>query len=181
MLQQVVAMLARPERAHWPTVHVNCSSYSITRPEFSSEVLGLLAHHGVAPSRICLELTEGALVAEPDLARKAMKHLADNGVSVVLDDFGAGFSSLSYVHQYHFSGLKIDKSFTLELTTSSRSRAIVRAIVRMAESLGLTVVAEGVEDADTLQLLREMGAGQAQGYYFSMPVPQEKLDLSALA
>jgi diguanylate cyclase (GGDEF)-like protein len=181
MLQQVVAMLAEPEHAHWPTVHVNCSSYSITRSEFSSEVLGLLSHHGVAPSRICLELTEGALVAEPELARQAMKHLADNGVSVVLDDFGAGFSSLSYVHQYHFSGLKIDKSFTLELTTSSRSRAIVRAIVRMAESLGLTVVAEGVEDADTLQLLREMGAGQAQGYYFSMPVPREKLDLSALA
>ncbi|MGA3680862.1 sensor domain-containing phosphodiesterase [Pseudomonas graminis] len=180
MLQQVVAILAHPDHAHWPTVHVNCSSYSITRPEFSSEVLGLLSQHGVAPSRICLELTEGALVAEPELARQAMKHLADNGVSVVLDDFGAGFSSLSYVHQYHFSGLKIDKSFTLELTTSSRSRAIVRAIVRMAESLGLTVVAEGVEDAATLDLLRDMGAGQAQGYYFSMPVPQDRLDLSAL-
>jgi predicted signal transduction protein with EAL and GGDEF domain len=180
MLQQVVVILAHPDHAHWPTVHVNCSSYSITRPEFSSEVLGLLSQHGVAPSRICLELTEGALVAEPELARQAMKHLADNGVSVVLDDFGAGFSSLSYVHQYHFSGLKIDKSFTLELTTSSRSRAIVRAIVRMAESLGLTVVAEGVEDAATLELLRDMGAGQAQGYYFSMPVPQDKLDLSAL-
>jgi diguanylate cyclase (GGDEF)-like protein len=180
MLQKVVAILAHPDHAHWPTVHVNCSSYSITRPEFSSEVLGLLSEHGVAPSRICLELTEGALVAEPELARQAMKHLADNGVSVVLDDFGAGFSSLSYVHQYHFTGLKIDKSFTLELTTSPRSRAIVRAIVRMAESLGLTVVAEGVEDAATLQLLREMGAGQAQGYYFSMPVPQDKLDLSGL-
>jgi diguanylate cyclase (GGDEF)-like protein len=180
MLQSVVAILAQPDHSHWPTVHVNCSSYSITRPEFSSEVLGLLELHGVAPSRICLELTEGALVAEPDLARQAMKHLADNGVSVVLDDFGAGFSSLSYVHQYHFTGLKIDKSFTLELTTSSRSRAIVRAIVRMAESLGLTVVAEGVEDAATLQLLREMGAGQAQGYYFSVPLPQEQLDLSSL-
>lgn len=180
MLQSVVAILAQPDHAHWPTVHVNCSSYSITRPEFSSEVLGLLELHGVQPSRICLELTEGALVAEPDLARQAMKHLADNGVSVVLDDFGAGFSSLSYVHQYHFTGLKIDKSFTLELTTSSRSRAIVRAIVRMAESLGLTVVAEGVEDAATLQLLREMGAGQAQGYYFSVPLPQEELDLSSL-
>ncbi|MFJ3487589.1 EAL domain-containing protein [Pseudomonas sp. NPDC090202] len=181
MLQQVVAMLAQPCHAHWPTVHVNCSSYSISRPEFAGEVLGLLRQHDVAPSRICLELTEGALVAEPELARQTMKELADNGVSVVLDDFGAGFSSLSYVHQYHFSGLKIDKSFTLELTTSSRSRAIVRAIVRMAESLGLSVVAEGVEDAATLQLLREMGAGQAQGYYFSMPVPQERLDLSGLA
>lgn len=181
MLQSVVAILAQPEHAHWPPVHVNCSSYSITRTEFSSEVLGLLAEYGVAPSRICLELTEGALVAEPELARQAMKHLADNGVSVVLDDFGAGFSSLSYVHQYHFSGLKIDKSFILELSASPRSRAIVRAIVRMAESLGLSVVAEGVEDAETLALLCDMGAGQAQGYYFSRPVPKEALNLSRLA
>jgi diguanylate cyclase (GGDEF)-like protein len=175
MLTCVARILARPEHAHWPPVHVNCSSYSITRAEFAADVLALLAQHQLAPERICLELTEGALVAEPDQARKTMKHLAEHGVSVVLDDFGAGFSSLSYVHQYHFSGLKIDKSFILELTSSPRSRAIVRAIVRMAESLDLTVVAEGVEDAETLELLREMGAGQAQGYYFSRPVSQEQL------
>jgi EAL domain-containing protein (putative c-di-GMP-specific phosphodiesterase class I) len=178
MLQCVVAILARPGNEHWPTVHVNCSSYSITRPEFAGEVLALLARHDMSPARICLELTEGALVAEPELARQSMKHLADHGVSVVLDDFGAGFSSLSYVHQYHFSGLKIDKSFILELTTSSRSRAIVRAIVRMAESLDLSVVAEGVEDQATLDLLREIGAGQAQGYFFAVPQPEEKLVLS---
>jgi diguanylate cyclase (GGDEF)-like protein len=181
MLHSVVAILAQPEHLHWPTVHVNCSSYSITRGEFSGEVLSLLQQYGVAPYRICLELTEGALVAEPALARQTMKHLADNGVSVVLDDFGAGFSSLSYVHQYHFTGLKIDKSFMLELTTNQRSRAIVRAIVRMAESLDLSVVAEGVEDAETLALLRDMGAGNAQGYFFSVPLPKEDLKLSLLA
>jgi EAL domain-containing protein (putative c-di-GMP-specific phosphodiesterase class I) len=175
MLTCVARILAQPEHSHWPPVHINCSSYSITRPDFADDVLALLAQHRLAPGRICLELTEGALVAEPDQARKTMKQLAEQGVSVVLDDFGAGFSSLSYVHQYHFSGLKIDKSFILELTSSPRSRAIVRAIVRMAESLDLTVVAEGVEDAETLELLREMGAGQAQGYYFSRPVPQEQL------
>ena len=178
MLRRVVEILARPGNEHWPTVHVNCSSYSITRPEFAGEVLTLLANYEMAPSRICLELTEGALVAEPELARQSMKQLADHGMSVVLDDFGAGFSSLSYVHQYHFSGLKIDKSFTLELTTSARSRAIVRAIVRMAESLDLTVVAEGVEDQATLDLLREIGAGQAQGYFFAVPLPEDKLLLS---
>ncbi|MFJ4142943.1 EAL domain-containing protein [Pseudomonas sp. NPDC089734] len=178
MLQRVIAILADPANAHWPPVHVNCSSYSITRPEFASEVLTLLQDYGVAPSRLCLELTEGALVADPEQARQSMKQLSDNGMSVVLDDFGAGFSSLSYVHQYHFSGLKIDKSFVLELTTSSRSRAIVRAIVRMAESLDLTVVAEGVEDHATLELLRGMGAGQAQGYHFAVPLPLEQLDLS---
>lgn len=178
MLQCVVAILARPGNEHWPTVHVNCSSYSITRPEFASEVLAMLARYDMPPARICLELTEGALVAEPELARQTMKQLADHGMSVVLDDFGAGFSSLSYVHQYHFSGLKIDKSFILELTTSSRSRAIVRAIVRMAESLDLTVVAEGVEDQQTLDLLREIGAGQAQGYFFAVPQPEDKLLLN---
>ena len=130
---------------------------------------------------MCLELTEGALVAEPDLARRTMQRLADNGMSVVLDDFGAGFSSLSYVHQYRFSGLKVDKSFILELTASARSRAIVRAIVRMAESLDLTLVAEGVEDAATLAVLRDMGAAQAQGYYFDKPMPLEQLMRSPLA
>jgi diguanylate cyclase (GGDEF)-like protein len=181
MLTRVAAILAKPEHADWPPVHVNCSSYSMTRPEFADDVLALLARHGVAPSRICLELTEGALVAEPDLARRSMQRLADHGMSVVLDDFGAGFSSLSYVHQYRFSGLKIDQSFIFELTTSPRSRAIVRAIVRMAESLDLTLVAEGVENAETLAALREMGAAQAQGYYFAEPMPLEELLLTTLA
>jgi len=175
MLRCVASILARPENGHWPPVHVNCSSYSITRPEFAEEVLELLETFGVSPRRICLELTEGALVAEPELARQSMQKLSDQGMSVVLDDFGAGFSSLSYVHQFRFTGLKIDKSFILELTSSSRSRAIVRAIVRMAESLGLSVVAEGVEDAEALTLLREMGTGQAQGYHFARPMAVEAL------
>ncbi|WP_223505019.1 EAL domain-containing protein [Pseudomonas sp. GL-RE-29] len=181
MLNSIAVILAQPQHANWPPVHVNCSSYSMTRPDFATDVLALLAQHGVAPSRICLELTEGALVAEPAIARQTMQQLADNGMSVVLDDFGAGFSSLSYVHQYRFSGLKIDKSFIFELTTSARSRAIVRAIVRMAESLDLSVVAEGVEDEATLVLLREMGAGQAQGYYFAKPMGLEMLLATALA
>ncbi len=180
MLNSIAEILALPEHANWPPVHVNCSSYSMTRADFASDVLALLARHDVAPSRICLELTEGALVAEPAMARLTMQQLADNGMSVVLDDFGAGFSSLSYVHQYRFSGLKIDKSFIFELTTSARSRAIVRAIVRMAESLDLSVVAEGVEDEATLVLLREMGAGQAQGYYFAKPMGLQALLATSL-
>ncbi|MDR6957823.1 diguanylate cyclase (GGDEF)-like protein [Pseudomonas brassicacearum] len=180
MLTSVAVILAQPQHANWPPVHVNCSSYSMARPDFAKDVLALLARYNVAPSRICLELTEGALVAEPAIARLTMQQLADNGMSVVLDDFGAGFSSLSYVHQYRFSGLKIDKSFILELTTSSRSRAIVRAIVRMAESLDLSVVAEGVEDEATLLLLREMGAGQAQGYYFAKPMGLQALLATSL-
>ena len=181
MLERVAAILSNAHYAHWPPVHVNCSSYSMTRPEFADDVLSLLRRYRVSPSRLCLELTEGALVAEPDLARRTMQRLADNGMSVVLDDFGSGFSSLSYVHQYQFSGLKIDKSFILELTESARSRAIVRAIVRMAESLDLTLVAEGVEDAATLAVLREMGAAQAQGYFFDHPLPLDALTRTSLA
>lgn len=181
MLERVAAVLSNERFAHWPPVHVNCSSYSMTRPEFADDVLALLRRYRVSPSRVCLELTEGALVAEPDLARRTMQRLADNGMSVVLDDFGSGFSSLSYVHQYQFSGLKIDKSFILELTRSPRSRAIVRAIVRMAESLDLTLVAEGVEDAATLAVLRDMGAAQAQGYFFDKPLPLEALTRESLA
>ncbi|KXV02600.1 diguanylate phosphodiesterase [Caballeronia megalochromosomata] len=181
MLERVAAILSNARFAHWPPVHVNCSSYSMTRPEFADDVLALLRRYRVSPSRVCLELTEGALVAEPALARRTMQRLADNGMSVVLDDFGAGFSSLSYVHQYQFTGLKIDKSFILELTESPRSRAIVRAIVRMAESLDLTLVAEGVEDAATLAVLRDMGAAQAQGYFFDKPLPLDALTRASLA
>ncbi|SAK62143.1 diguanylate cyclase/phosphodiesterase with PAS/PAC sensor(s) [Caballeronia temeraria] len=181
MLERVAEILSNARFAHWPPVHVNCSSYSMTRPEFADDVLALLRRYRVSPSRVCLELTEGALVAEPDLARRTMQRLADNGMSVVLDDFGAGFSSLSYVHQYQFTGLKIDKSFILELTESPRSRAIVRAIVRMAESLDLTLVAEGVEDAATLAVLRDMGAAQAQGYFFDKPLPLDALTRASLA
>ncbi|WP_240655415.1 EAL domain-containing protein [Paraburkholderia phosphatilytica] len=175
MLAKVAAILARPEHAGWPPVHVNCSSYSMTRPDFADDVFALLQSHGVAPARICLELTEGALIAEPDIARQTMQRLADHGLSVVLDDFGTGFSSLSYVHQYRFSGLKVDKSFIFGLTSSARTRAIVRAIVRMAESLDLSVVAEGVEDAAALASLRQIGAAQAQGYYIAKPMPLQDL------
>ncbi|WP_029971028.1 bifunctional diguanylate cyclase/phosphodiesterase [Paraburkholderia graminis] len=171
MLNRIAVILAQPGLAGWPPVHVNCSSYSMTREDFADDVFALLQQHGVAPSRICLELTEGALIAEPEIARRTMQRLADNGVSVVLDDFGTGFSSLSYVHEYRFSGLKVDKSFTFGLSSNPRTRAIVRAIVRMAESLDLRVVAEGVEDAMTLAALREIGAGQAQGYYIAKPMP----------
>jgi EAL domain-containing protein (putative c-di-GMP-specific phosphodiesterase class I) len=181
MLTRVSEILAEAAHADWPPVHVNLSSYSITRPEFADEVLELLGRHDVHPSRISLELTESALIAEPDLARTTMQKLAKNGMSVVLDDFGTGFSSLSYVHQYHFSGLKIDKSFVLELTSSARSRAIVRAIVRMAESLELDVVAEGVEDEATLAVLRGIGASQVQGYHLARPMSLDNLMRSPLA
>jgi diguanylate cyclase (GGDEF)-like protein len=181
MLTRVAEILAQPEHIDWPPVQVNLSSYSITRPEFADELLELLKRYGVHPSRISLELTEGALVAEPDLARTTMQSLADNGMCVVLDDFGTGFSSLSYVHQYRFSGLKIDKSFVLELTQSARSRAIVRAIVRMAESLELTVVAEGIEDQSTLELLRTIGAAHGQGYHLARPMSLDALMSSPLA
>ncbi|MPW22378.1 EAL domain-containing protein [Paraburkholderia sp. CNPSo 3157] len=181
MLTRVAEILAQREHIDWPLVQVNLSSYSITRPEFANELLELLKHYDVHPSRISLELTEGALIAEPDLARNTMQSLADNGMCVVLDDFGTGFSSLSYVHQYRFSGLKIDKSFVLELTQSTRSRAIVRAIVRMAESLELTVVAEGIEDEPTLELLRTIGAAHGQGYHLARPMSLEDLMSSPLA
>lgn len=170
MLDRVAALLALPEHAHWPVVHVNCSSYSMVRPDFADEVLAILARHGVAASRISLELTEGALVAEPERARATMEALDRQGVSVVLDDFGAGFSSLGYVHQYRFSGLKIDKSFVLKLAEDPRSAAIVRAIVLMADALGLEVVAEGVENLESLRLLEDIGARLAQGYHFARPM-----------
>lgn len=178
MLNCIAKILAQPEHAEWPPVHVNCSSHSMTRADFADDLFTLLQRHGIAPSRIRLELTESALIAEPEIARQTMQRLTDKGIAVVLDDFGTGFSSLSYVHQYRFSGLKVDKSFILGLTSSPRTRAIVRAIVRMAESLDLGVVAEGVEDAEALAALQEIGAAQAQGYYIAKPMPLAAITLA---
>ncbi|MCF5394990.1 diguanylate cyclase, partial [Pseudomonas syringae] len=108
MLRRVVSILAQPENSHWPPVHVNCSSYSITRPAFAAEVLALLAEQNVAPERLCLELTEGALVADPEQARLSMKLLAEHGMSVMLDDFGAGYSGLNLLADFQPDLIKLD-------------------------------------------------------------------------
>ena len=179
MLEWVCGWLAKAD-ASVPPLHLNCSSVSFVRPEWASDVLGALDRCGVASSRLQIELTESALLADPVQASKTLAALRDGGVKVVLDDFGTGYASLSYLHQYPFDALKIDKTFILDLETQPRSEAIVRSVLLLAESLGLEVVAEGVETSVVLEKLAAMGHMQMQGYLFARPFPLSELDLPTL-
>lgn len=107
----------------------------------------------------------------PDQARSTLRLVQGNGVTIVLDDFGAGHSSLAYLHRLPIEGVKIDQSFVAPLTTDESAVAIVRSIVALAKTLDLYTVAEGVETAEQLDLVRQIGVDQAQGFFFSPPLP----------
>jgi EAL domain-containing protein (putative c-di-GMP-specific phosphodiesterase class I) len=154
-------------------VSLNLSPRLLVAPDFATRFLDLLARHGLSGQRLCLEVTEGALIERPDLAKAQMATLAQAGVRLVIDDFGTGYSSLSYLPMFPLSGLKIDRSFALQLGPESGagSRPIIRAIVAMASSLGLDVVSEGIETEEQRQAMYALGVRRAQGYLFGKPAP----------
>jgi len=117
-----------------------------------------------------LEITETAIMSNAEQARATLDELRRNGIQMLVDDFGAGHSSLSYLHRLPIAGLKIDRSFVAELESGQQAVAIVRSIVALAQTLGLYTVAEGVENEPQLEILRELGVVFAQGYLFSPAV-----------
>lgn len=133
-----------------------------------------MAHqYGVDPSRLMLEITEGVLLADVNLALNWLNAVRAQGFRIYIDDFGTGYSSLSYLKRFPVDTVKIDKSFVRDMGTNSNDRSLVEAIIAMAHSLGLRVVAEGVENLAQLELLRLMNCHCIQGYHFSRPVPIE--------
>jgi len=128
--------------------------------------------HGLDPARLVLEITEGVLLTDVSKAQNWLSEVRDHGFLIYLDDFGTGYSSLSYLKRYPVDTVKVDKSFVRDMGTDNSDRTLVEAIIAMARSLGLQVVAEGVENSAQLILLREMKCRRAQGYYFSRPVPE---------
>jgi len=127
--------------------------------------------HGCAPQSLALEITEGVLLSDFGSTAQWLSKIREQGFPVYLDDFGTGYSSLSYLKRFAVDRLKIDKSFVRDIATNASDRALVEAIIAMAKSLGIEVVAEGVEDAEHVRLLRGMGCRYAQGYFFSRPLP----------
>ena len=122
-------------------------------------------------ARLCFEITETAVMDEPELALRLVERFADAGVSVSLDDYGSGLSSLAYLKQIRADELKIDKAFILGLDKSARDGLLVKSTIDLAHGLGLKVTAEGVESPTALALLRGMGCDMAQGYLIGRPVP----------
>lgn len=154
-------------------VSVNVSAAQFGRPQFVEEVLATLQRVGVVPQRIEIELTEAVALKQPEQAEITIRKLHAAGFRVALDDFGTGYSSMSYLKRYAIDKLKIDQSFVRDLAEQRSDQAIVTAIIRMAQSLGLHTIAEGVETAEQAQLLQAYGCDEMQGYWYSRPLEPE--------
>jgi diguanylate cyclase (GGDEF)-like protein/PAS domain S-box-containing protein len=161
----------RHERADHPmTMRVNLSARQLVQPDLVEVVVGALERASLPPSSLCLEITETALMDDPDLALKVLSDLHALGVHLAIDDFGTGYSSLAYLKRFPVDVLKIDRSFVDGLGVEPEDTAIVTAIISLARALGLTVVAEGVETPRQLDELRRLDCDHAQGFLFSRAV-----------
>ena len=158
-----------------PCVSINLSSHDLLDPHLPEYVAGQLAQWCFPAERLTLEITESALLAEPDRALDVLGRVRGLGVRVALDDFGTGYSSLAYLKQWPVDELKVDRTFVRTMVSLHRDRAIVRAIVDLAHTLGLAVVAEGVEDPATLDLLDELGCDRIQGDHIAPALPSIQL------
>ncbi|WP_026425746.1 putative bifunctional diguanylate cyclase/phosphodiesterase [Actinokineospora inagensis] len=155
---------------------VNLSVRSLDDPNFPQRVAAALDRHGVPPELLTLELTESGVMADPQRALPVLRALHTLGVVLAVDDFGTGYSSLAYLRQLPVDEVKIDKSFVLGMGTDLGDLAVVRSIVELGHSLGLTVVAEGVEDDAARDQLAGMGCDVAQGYLISRPLSESRLE-----
>ncbi len=158
-----------------PSVAVNLSAVQFRRPGLPEHIAELLAQAGLPGNALELELTEGVALDDPQMARATMTQLHALGVRIAIDDFGTGYSSLSALKQFPISTLKIDQSFVRDLCDDPSDRALISAIVRMAQALGIETTAEGVETQEQLDYLREQGCTDAQGFHCGRPMPADAL------
>lgn len=158
-------------------VSVNISPRGLHDPELAAAVSGLLRRHEVAPTRVELEVTESAVMAEPERSMDTLTRLRSMGIRVSIDDFGTGHSSLAYLQRLPMDTVKIDRQFVQNLHVSGDDRVIVKSVVDLAHNLGLSVVAEGVEHEQAASLLRAMKCDYLQGYHFSRPVDSTRLEI----
>ncbi|MFC4933092.1 bifunctional diguanylate cyclase/phosphodiesterase [Massilia sp. GCM10023247] len=166
----------RWERAGMPlSVAVNVSALQFRRKHFCARIRELIASSGIRPQCLVIELTETALMENLADAVEILRQLKALGVRIALDDFGTGYSSLASLSTLPLDKLKIDQSFVRTLDTDHASRAVIDAVIALANSLGLELVAEGIETEAALDWLRERGCHQGQGYYFSRPLPQDRV------
>jgi diguanylate cyclase (GGDEF)-like protein len=159
------------------SVAVNISARSLLDPRFPAHVQELLDAHGVAPHLLSLELTETAVMTDRDLGLTVLQALDAMGVSLSIDDFGTGYSSMSYLKTLPIKELKIDRSFVMGMAKDTGSAVIVRSAVDLGHNLGMTVVAEGVQDATARRVLADMGCDLVQGYEICRPIPARELEL----
>ena len=181
-LGEWVALEACRQLATWradgidlESIAINVSARQFELSSVSKAVTVALDEAGLEPERLEVEITESAVMANAGRAIDTLRGLRDLGVGIAVDDFGTGHSSLAYLKKFPITKLKIDKAFVRHLPGDGKDFAIVRAIIQMAHSLGLSACAEGVETEEVLQLLREPRCDEVQGYVFSPPVAPDRL------
>ena len=157
-------------------VGINVSARQMRRAGFVDELAELIRETGANPRQLALEITEGALLGDGEGAHETVDRLRQMGFSLVLDDFGVGCSSLSYIRRYPIDRIKIDRSFVAPLGQDSDAEGVVAAIVRLAKALSLSVMAKGVESVAQREILKAIGCAQAQGFLFSPPIPADAID-----
>jgi EAL domain-containing protein (putative c-di-GMP-specific phosphodiesterase class I) len=157
------------------SVAVNVSAVQFRREGFSELIRQVLFETGLAPQYLELEVTESLLLSSADVTLSVLQELKNMGLSLAIDDFGTGYSSLSYLKRFPVSKLKIDRSFVRDVALNPDDAAITAAIISMAKSLNLKVIAEGVEDEAQMSFLRAHHCDQIQGYYFSKPLVADEV------
>jgi len=162
-------------------VAINLSPSQLRSGDLAHSVAALLAATGLTPSLLELEVTEDILLHDEARVLDMFKRIQNLGVHVLFDDFGTGYASLSYLKKFPLDGLKIDRSFVTDLLANSDDAAIVGSTIGLSKQLGLTVVAEGIEDRATADFLVSMGCEEGQGYFFGRPMPTDAFERQFLA
>ncbi len=152
-------------------ISINLSTRDLLDQDFPLRLAGLLSHYQLSAQAFCLEITESAIMDDPQRAEATLNRLAAQGFKLSIDDFGTGYSSLAYLKRLPVNELKIDKSFVMGMVDDDSDAKIVRSTIDLAHNLGLSVVAEGVEDEALLRRLRELNCDEAQGYHIGKPMP----------
>ena len=166
------------EAMRWPRhmrISVNVSPVQLRLPGFLDTLREALARSALDPRRLELEVTEGILMNATAEMLALMKDIRALGVRLAMDDFGTGYASLAYLQKFHFDKIKIDRSFIKDLGEDPNAAAILRAVVALGDALGMETNAEGVENQNQLDLLRQHGCQEAQGYLFWAPMPADEM------
>jgi EAL domain-containing protein (putative c-di-GMP-specific phosphodiesterase class I) len=182
-LGEWILQTACAEASRWPSdvkVAVNISPAQFRKPALFDVILCALVESGLPPERLEIEITERVLLEHDVDNLRVLHQLKNLGISIALDDFGIGYSSLSYLVRFPFDKIKIDRSFTRDLLARSDCAAIACAVIGLGRSLDIVTVAEGVETHDQLNALRVAGVNQAQGYLFSPPVAAAEISFAAM-
>ena len=182
VLETACLQQANWQRAGFPffILAINITKYSFMDVSFLSKINIIISKTGIDPKTIELEITEGALIEPSPQVIQTIAELKYMGFTLAIDDFGTGYSSLAYLQRFNVDKLKIDRSFVKDVLTDSQGEAITSAIISMAKSLNLQILAEGVEDKEQLALLKEKGCEIYQGFYFSKPIPVKEFEVLIL-